>query len=198
MLPEYFAIIGAIVASLGGFYYLYETVVGKSKPNRVTWVLWAVFPMITFVAQRVQGVEGVSWVTFVSGFTPTLIVAASFINKQAYWRTTKTDYYLMVAALIGIMLWAITDTPNIAIFFAIVADALAAMPTVMKCFRHPETESWRAYALSTIGFSIGILSIHSWKFENFAFVTYLAAVNLLMAVLSFRSHDAKSLHTEVE
>jgi len=29
MLPEYYAIIGAIIGSLGGFFYLYETSVGK-------------------------------------------------------------------------------------------------------------------------------------------------------------------------
>lgn len=55
MLPEYFAIIGAIIGSLGGFYYLYETIVGKAQPNRVTWLLWGIFPMVIFVAQRAQG-----------------------------------------------------------------------------------------------------------------------------------------------
>lgn len=198
MIPEYFAVVGAIVASLGGLYYLYETITGKSKPNRVTWMLWALFPMITFIAQKVQGVEGVTWVTFASGFTPLLIVVASFANKQAYWKTTKSDYYVLVAALAGIALWAITNTPNIAIMFAIIADAIAALPTVIKCFRHPETESWRAYALSTVGFTIGVLSISEWKFENYSFVIYLDAVNFIMAILSSRSNKAKSLHTEVE
>lgn len=58
MIPGYFAIVGAVIASLGGLYYLYETITGKSKPNRVSWLLWGVMPMIIFVAQRVQGVEG--------------------------------------------------------------------------------------------------------------------------------------------
>ncbi|MGB4956878.1 MAG: hypothetical protein WBO49_00330, partial [Candidatus Saccharimonas sp.] len=87
MIPEYFAIIGAVIASLGGLYYLYETIVGKAKPNRVTWLLWGLFPMITFVAQRSQGVEGLSWATFAAGFTPLLVVIASFFNKKAYWKT---------------------------------------------------------------------------------------------------------------
>lgn len=36
MLPEYVSILGAIIGSLGGFYYLYETVVGRAQPNRIT------------------------------------------------------------------------------------------------------------------------------------------------------------------
>ena len=35
MLPEYCTIIGAIIGSLGGFYYLYETIAGKTQPNRI-------------------------------------------------------------------------------------------------------------------------------------------------------------------
>ena len=186
MLPDYFAIVGAVVASLGGLYYLYETILGKSQPNRITWLLWGIFPMITFIAQRAQGVEGLSWVTFASGFTPLLVFGASFINKKAYWKSRPFDYYLMLAACVGIVLWALTDNANIAIAFALLADFLAAVPTIIKCYRHPQTESWVAYALSTFGFLLGMLAIKEFDFQNVAFVTYLFLVNGLMAALSAR------------
>jgi len=107
MLPEYCAVIGAVIGSLGGFYYLFETIVGKARPNRITWLLWGIFPMVIFVAQRAQGVAGISWASFVSGFTPLLIVAASFFNKKAYWKSEPRDYQLMAAAIIGIILWGV-------------------------------------------------------------------------------------------
>jgi hypothetical protein len=197
MIPEYFAVVGALIASIGGFYYLYETITGKSKPNRVTWLLWGIFPMITFIAQRAQGVEGVSWITFVSGFTPILIFAASFINKKAFWKSKPMDYYLMIAAIAGIIMWALTDNPNIAIAFALLADLLAAIPTIIKCYRHPESESWIAYGVSTAGFLMGLLAVQTWNFQNGAFVVYLVAINLVMAVLSWRK-PTKALHIEVE
>ena len=78
--------------------------------------------MVIFVAQRAQGVEGMSWTSFVAGFTPLLIVAASFFNKKAYWKSEPRDYYLMAAAIIGIILWAITDNPNLALLFSLLAD----------------------------------------------------------------------------
>ena len=186
MLPEYFAIIGAIVGSIGGFYYLYETIIGKAKPNRVTWLLWGLFPMIIFAAQRAQGVEGLSWASFVAGFTPILILLASFLNKEAYWKTEPRDYYLMAAAVAGIVLWALTDNPILAILFALVADLLAGLPTVIKSYRHPETESWIAYAISTLGFGIGVLAIQTFTFENYAFICYLFLMNGLLALLASR------------
>lgn len=186
MIPEYFAIIGAVIASLGGLYYLYETIVGKAKPNRVTWLLWGLFPMITFVAQRSQGVEGLSWATFAAGFTPLLVVIASFFNKKAYWKTKASDYYLMAAAVLGIVLWAVTDNPNLAILFSLVADFLAGLPTLIKSYKHPETESWIAYAISTLGFGTGVMAIHVYTFENYAFLIYLLIMNGLLA--AFAAH----------
>ena len=186
MLPENFAIIGAVIASLGGLYYFYETLTGKAKPNRVTWLLWGLFPMITFVAQRAQGVEGVSWLTFAAGFTPFLIVSASFINRKAYWKTEPRDYVLMAVAVVGILAWLITDEPNLAILLTLLADLVAGIPTLIKAYKHPHTESWVAYAISTLGFGIGVLAIQTFDFQNSAFVIYLFVIQLFLTGFSLR------------
>lgn len=195
MLPDSFAIVGAIIGSLGGLYYLYETIVGRAQPNRVTWLLWGLFPLIIFVAQRVQGVEGQSWVSFVSGLNPLLIVAASILNKQAYWKTERRDYVLMAAAIVGIVLWALTDNPNLALLFALLADLLAAVPTLIKAYTHPSSESWLAYAISAVGFGISVLAIHSITFENTAFVVYVFLLNLALAVLAVRGRKREPATT---
>jgi hypothetical protein len=198
MIPEYFAVIGAVIASLGGLYYLYETIRGRTKPNRVTWILWGLFPMIVFIAQRVQGVEGLSWPSFAAGFTPFLIFTASFFNKKAYWKTKPRDYLLMVAGFTGIILWAITDNPNLAIVFALLADLFAGIPTIIKCYTDPATESWVAYAIGAFGFALGVLSIQIYNFQNAAFIVYLFIVNGLMAVLASRKKTKGLLHTEIQ
>lgn len=186
MLPEYFAIVAAVVACIGELKYLYETARGTVQPNRVTWFLWSVFPLITFAAQRAQGVNGLSWATFVAGAVSVLILAASFLNKKAYWKTAPIDYVCMVAAFAGLGLWAITDTPNFAILFSIVADFAAGLPTVLKAYKHPETESWTAYAIAGAGYGLALLSVHLWTFENYAFALYLLVNNFLIAGLALR------------
>jgi hypothetical protein len=190
MLPDYFAIPGAVIGSLGGFYYLYETVTGSAQPNRITWLLWGIFPMVIFVAQRAQGVEGVSWTSFAAGILPLLIFAASFFNPNAYWRSEARDYWLMAAAIAGIVLWALTDNPNLAILFSLLADILAGVPTLIKAYRHPRSESWIAYAISTFGFGLSVLSIHAYSFENTAFAAYVCILNGACAVLASRGRGA--------
>jgi len=196
MIPGYFAVIGAVIASFGGLYYLIDTIKGRAKPNRITWLLWGILPMIIFVAQRVQGVEELSWVSFAAGFTPFLVFAASFLNKKAYWKTNRLDYYLMVSAFIGIILWAITDNANLAIFFVIIADTLAALPTIIKAYRYPQTESWIAFTISTFGFAVGLFAIQEFTFENYAFLIYLTSANGIIAFLSFRK-PSNNLHIEI-
>lgn len=188
MIPEYYAIIGAVIGSLGGCYYLYETIVGKAQPNRITWLLWGLFPLIIFVAQRAQGVKDISWTSFGAGFLPLLVVIASFFNKNAYWKSQRRDYLLMAAAIIGIILWAITDDPNLALLFSLVADMLASVPTLIKAYRHPRSESWIAYAISTFGFGMCLIAVQIHNLENTAFVAYVFILNGALAALASQRH----------
>ncbi|HEX9009085.1 MAG TPA: hypothetical protein VF804_01870 [Holophagaceae bacterium] len=186
MLPESCAIVGALIGSLGGCYYLAETLVGRAQPNRITWLLWGLFPMVIFLAQRAQGVAGVSWASFVAGLTPLLVVAASFFNRNAYWKTEPRDYGLMAAAVLGLLLWALTHEPNLALLFSLLADGLASVPTLLKAYRHPRSESWVAYAVSAVGFGISLLSVQAHTFEATAFVAYLVLLNGTLAALASR------------
>lgn len=186
MLPDSCAILGAGLGSLGGLYYLYETLTGKVQPNRITWLLWGIFPLVIFVAQRAQGVEGPSWASFAAGFTPLLVVAASFFNPKAYWKSEPRDYALMAGALLGILLWSLTRDPNLAILCSLVADMLAGLPTLLKAHRHPRSESWMAYAISALGFGISLLSVQRHTFEATAFVAYVFLLNAAVALLAVR------------
>lgn len=152
--------------------------------------------MIIFVAQRAQGVGGLSWASFAAGLTPVLVFLASFLNKKAYWKTEPSDYYLMAAALVGIILWALTDNANLAILFSLLADLLAGLPTLLKSYRHPQTESWIAYAISTLGFGLGVLAIPAFTFEHYAFISYLFILNGLLAVFASRGSSGTAVATE--
>ena len=186
MLPESCAIVGALIGSLGGLYYLAEVLTGRAQPNRITWLLWGLFPMVIFVAQRAQGVAEVSWASFVAGLTPLLVVVASFFNRKAYWKSEPRDYGLMAAAVLGLLLWALTDRPNLALLFSLLADGLASVPTLLKAYRHPRSESWVAYAVSALGFGLSLLSVQTHTFESTAFVAYLFLLNGTLAALASR------------
>ena len=186
MLPEYFAVIGSVIASTGGIYYAYLTFKGRVKPNKVTWFFWSAFPMIAFVAQLSQGVGLVAWATFVAGAPPVLVLVGSLFNKDAYWQTRRIDYWFAGAGVLSVIAWQATNIPNIAFTFALLADLLVALPTFIKTYRFPETENWKAYGVSAFGFLLAVVAVHEWSYENYAFVVYLFLLNLGIAVLAAR------------
>ena len=186
MLPEYFAVLGSVVASTGGIYYAYLTFKGRVKPNKVTWFFWGAFPFIAFAAQVSQGVGLIAWATFVAGAPPALVLIGSLFNKEAYWGTRTIDYWFAGAGILSILAWQVTKNPNIAYSFALLADLLVAIPTLLKAYRFPETENWKAYGVSAFGFFLAVLAVRVWTYENYAFVVYLFLLNLAIAVLAAR------------
>ncbi len=190
MLPEYFAVIGSVIASTGGAYYAYLTIRGRVKPNKVTWFFWSAFPLIGFVAQIAQGVGLIAWATFVAGVPPVLVLFGSLFNKDAYWAIRNIDYWFAAAGILSVIAWQFTAIPDIAFTFALLADLLVTLPTVVKAYQFPETENWKSYGISAFGFFLAILTVHEWTYENYAFVVYLFLLNLCIAVLSARQSAA--------
>ena len=183
MLHSNFVIVGTLVGAAGAVAYLVNTVKGKVKPNRVTFLLWSVVPFIAFFAQIRQGVGLEALMTFSTGFLPLLVFIASFMNKQAVWKVTRFDLICGFLSLAGLVLWLITKVGNVAIFFSIVADGLAALPTIVKAYKFPDTEIAWPWIATVIGVILTLLTIPAFTFANSGFILYILVVNTLIYTL---------------
>lgn len=187
MLNENFIYLGALISFVGGLSYLRATLKGEAKPNRVTWFMWALAPLIAFFATIQQGVGIQSLLTFMVGFNPLLIFIASFVNKKAFWNITKLDLICGALSIGGLTLWLITGTGNLAILFAIIADLLAGVPTIIKSYESPETESPYVFLGGGTASLITLLTITVWQFEYYAFPLYIFLIcTLLFFLIQFR------------
>jgi hypothetical protein len=180
MINQNFVIVGAIIATAGSISYLIDTLKGKVKPNRVSFLLWSLAPLIAFFAEIKQGVGIQALMTFIVGFLPLTIFISSFVNKKAVWNLTGFDLICGALSIVGLVLWFITKSGNIAIIFSILADALAAIPTVVKSFNYPETESAWPYFASTISAILTLLTVTVWNLANIAFPLYIVLITLVI------------------
>ena len=183
MIHPNFVIVGFIIMCAGGWGYLVDTVKGKIQPNRVTWFLWTLAPLIAFAAEVKQGVGIQSLMTFSVGFIPLLVFIASFFNKKAVWKLGTLDYVCGALSVLGLILWLVTKVGNIAIIFSILADALAAVPTIIKSFRTPESESYSVYLAGWMNSIITLLTITTWNFATWGFPVYITVLDILLFVL---------------
>ncbi|MCX6704870.1 MAG: hypothetical protein NT162_00830 [Candidatus Woesebacteria bacterium] len=183
MINQNWIYFGLAVQSWGGLTYLIDTIKGRVQPNKVSWLLWSIAPLIAFFAMIKQGVGLEAWATFIVGFIPLVVFLASFVNKKAKWEIGKLDIVCGVLSVLGLILWLVTKVGNIAILFSIMADGLAAVPTIVKSYKEPESEDYFVYAMGIINAGIALLIITSWNFQNWGFPLYLLFVNLILAVL---------------
>lgn len=187
MIDEKFIIAAVILNFIGGGSYLIDTLKGKVKPNKVTWFIWAVAPLVAFVAEIKQGVGIQSLTTFMVGFGPLLIFFASFVNKKSQWKIGRLDIICGILSAGGLVLWYLTRVGNIAIFFSILADALAAIPTIVKGYHFPKTENYYGFLFAGIGSAITLLTIKTWDFAYFGFPLYIILLNTtLVSVIKFK------------
>jgi hypothetical protein len=183
MLHSNFVIVGTLIGAAGTVVYLKQTLKGNVKPNRVTFLLWSLIPFIAFSAQIKQGVGMESLMTFSTGFLPLTVFIASFVNKQAEWKLTRFDLMCGFLSLLGVALWMITKVGNIAILFSIVADGLAAVPTVVKAYKYPETEIAWPWIATAFGVVLTLLTLSTFTFANCGFIIYILALNILIYLL---------------
>jgi len=63
------------------------------------------------------------------------------------------------------------------------ADGLAAIPTVIKSYYEPQSESDSVYLLGLPNSIIGLLVIKNWNFQNYGFPLYLTVIQIIIVFL---------------
>jgi hypothetical protein len=183
MLNAHFVILGAIINVLGSSAYLVDTIRGRTRPNRVSFFVWTLASMLAFGGEIQKGVGLMALTTFTAGFVPLLIFAASFADKKAVWKLTKFDFSCGALSLVGLCLWLLTGQGDLAIFFSIIADGLASLPTLRKSYTYPESETWTGYFAGALNGGIGLLTVKHWTFASVGFPFYIVVCCLSLTYL---------------
>jgi hypothetical protein len=176
VISENWIYVGAAIGALGTAVYLRDTLRGTTKPNRVTWLLWSVAPLLAAGVGWDEGVGLRVLPTFMVGFMPLLVFVASFHNSASVWRIRRIDYACGAMSVVGTVTWFVTRNGVLAISAAIAADFLAGVPTLMKSWTHPETETVYSYLGAMISMVILLLTIDHWTFDVAAFPLFIACM----------------------
>ena len=92
-----------------------------------------------------------------------------------------------ICSAIALFVWLIIDAPTIAILLAVAGDGLAALPTIYKAWKYPETESGLVFLAGLISCLLIIPSIAEWNIQNSAFQVYLLIVDALLVFSIYRN-----------
>jgi len=186
VINENWIYLGTAIGAAGAVVYLRDTLRGTTQPNRVTWLLWAVAPLLA-AAVALRGGAGLRALpTFMVGFMPLLIFIASFHNSASVWKVRRMDYACGVVSVIGTVVWLVTRNGVVAISAAIAADFLAGVPTLMKSWTHPQSETVHSYIGALISMIVLLLTVDHWTFDVVAFPVFVAcSATVQSAIVGF-------------
>ncbi len=179
MISPNFIWLALVVTAFGNYFYIRDTLRGQTQPNRVTFFLWGAVPLVTYFAQRSEGAGVQIYYTLIIALMPLLIFASSFVDKKAYWKITKFDLACGALSVVALVFLLITGKGIPALILSLVADFFAALPTIIKSYKHPESETPIAYMFEVIGSIVVLLTIQVWIFVDYIFPAYI----LFMCVL---------------
>ncbi len=170
---QYLVILWAIANIWWTAWYIKDTLKGKTKPNRITRLIRAVAPLIATFSALHEGITRSILPVFIAGFCPLLVFLSSFYNKQAYRKIEKLDYICLGLSIIALILWFTTHNAILVIIFAILSDLFAAIPTIIKARKYPETETMICYIWGLFSASTSFFAIQSRQFIEIWFPIYL-------------------------
>lgn len=166
--------------------YAYSVVRGNTRPNRVTWFVLSIAPLLAFAAMLAKGVSfRESIFTLQTGVSPLIILTSTFFAKQPKWEIKRFDLICGLLSIIGFILWIALGEANFAIVFAILADGLAFLPTLVKAYKYPETENPWTFTMGIVAALIAVAVVTTYDFKHLAFPLYILAVDIVATLLIF-------------
>ena len=186
MLPENIIWIGVFVNLIGLFMYIKGIIHGNTKPNLVSWFFWMLAPFIA-VFLKLKAGAGLSVLpVFMAGFGPLLVIILSIFMRNLYWKINTLDVIYGMFAFFALVLYILTRNLGISIFFAILSDGLAAIPTLVKSWKFPETENGITYMTFIFSNILSLLIITNWTFSIYSFSIYLLVMNSMLVFSIYR------------
>jgi len=178
-----FGILSAIFVFVGLIPYLRDIKNEKAHPHILSWTGWG---FITGLGAWAMLSEGFTWgVLLVGANTVSCFIVAIYSNikRVGVWQASIYDYSLFVLGCIGLILWQISSNPDLALVFVIIADLSFGIPTLIKIYKRPYSETifpWTMAAAS--GFS-GLLAVSYISFTEVAYPVYLAGYDFAVLFL---------------
>lgn len=183
MLDERFVYSTLVLNMAGSAHYVMMIIHGRVRPNRASWLLWTLAPAVVLAAELDQGVGLRTVMTLGIALGPLLVLIASLSTRSAYWKVGRLDWACGALSGAALVLWALTDSPTIAILLSIAADAVAAVPTIRKVMTDPHTEHPAFFACVSLGGALTLMTVQRWTFADWAFPAYIFLFPGLLALL---------------
>lgn len=166
----------AVILNLAGYIpYIRDIIANKVKPHPYTWAIWTVLTAIAAFNQVKNG-GGYSSLFFIS---TAMLVAITFILSLRFGMGGASFIDRICLLLAGILLiyWVTSKDTHLSTVIAVIIDGIGTIPTLIKTYHHPDSETYIQWILAGIGGLFTILAVPRIDWVLFIYPLYIIAMN---------------------
>lgn len=140
---------GSSLVTLSVIPYIKDIIKGKARPRFISWLIWTILLGLTAIVSWQEG-QMASGVLSTASALACLAVTILAIRRVSL-KMTRMEYFTLIGAAIGIVLWVLFDDPMLVLMTAVTVDGVAYLPTYVNGWRNPHHESLTMFVVSGVG-----------------------------------------------
>ncbi|HMS24160.1 MAG TPA: hypothetical protein PKB15_00480 [Acidimicrobiia bacterium] len=178
-----FGMAALILNGIGYAPYIRGIFRGTVKPQRITWGLWTILTGIIFVNQVLNGGGYSSYFFGSTTLLVTTVFVLSFVKGMG--GRSRFDVFVLIAAVVLFISWAFTRDTRTTTIIAVSIDGIAALPTLVKAYKHPHTEAYLQWILAAAGGVLVFFAVPTTDYILFVYPVYVVVMNAAIVGAKF-------------
>ena len=192
-MKAFFGILALLINLTGFVPYIYDIIHHKVKPQRVTWGIWTILTNIAFANQVINGGGWSAWFFGSSALLVTLTFVLS-INRGV-GGASQVDKIMLAAAALLLIYWLTLHETRFSTILTILIDCAGAIPTVLKAYHRPNTESYPQWVMAAIAGFFCLFAIGKADYILYLYPLYVVVINSVIVWAKYYAEHEKPTET---
>lgn len=188
-LEKILGLLAGLIIGSAQLTYLLNTISKKVTPSVLSWFGWACLMGTSLVSQVVSlGWQWSQTQLLCSTAGCVAISSTALLTKNYSWRKADLTYLFIGLACVAIYL--LSNNAWITTIFAVIADAILGVPTILKAWKDPGSERSVAWTLGVLSSSIALFICIGHAAIYYLFPVYLVIFNGILALITRRKRGS--------
>lgn len=183
MLGDVSAAIGLMSGALAIYAYIpymRDTLAGRTRPERASWLIWAVMATLSSAAQFHEGATLTLWFAGAQAAATVTIAMLSIRFGVGGWMRPP-DRAVLILAAIGILLWSVTDSAVWTLAISIGVSMAGGTVTIAKAYASPWSETLSTWVLAAVSAAMALAIMPAADPILMAYPIYILTLSSLIA-----------------
>ena len=177
--PVLCGLIAGLLSLYGYIPYIYDTLRGRCRPQRSSWLIWSVPSCVFFYTHVTEG-AGASLFFAAVQCVCTVIVFLTSLRWGMGSFLRAPDVCAIGVACIGLALWYWTHDPLIALGLSILVGMSGGVMTVIKAYKRPHTESFGPWVIAAVASTLSLVAVGEMNWVLLAYPAYLWTLRVVI------------------